>query len=241
MKNITTLASVAAATLALSGAAYAVTINEAVMNDIGADDFEFVELCGEGTLDGLTLVVIEGEGTTAKGTIDQAIALSGPISGYYVIGDAAVSPDLLQAAGWIENGGETVLLVSGFSGSVGMDIDANDDGIADVSIGTIVDGVGIALPSSSDVTYFGVPTLGPDTGDDGLQNFDVAGVVRCQDCDGAWGIICLNGTEPTGPGCDTANPFNPYSVQYASPGSANFCGTVAVEPDTWGKVKSNYR
>lgn len=241
MKKLTTLTSAVAAAFALSGAAYAVTINEVVANDVGADDYEFVELCGTGSLDGLTLVIIEGEGTTAKGLIDVAIPLSGPISGYYVIGDAAVSPNLLQAAGWIENGGETVLLVSGFTGSIGTDIDANDDGIADVAIGTIVDGVGFALPSSGDATYFGVPTLGPDTGDTGTSNFDVAGLVRCRDCDGAWGMICLNGTEPTGAGCDTSNPFNPYSVEYVSPGTANPCGTVAVDPETWGKMKSNYR
>lgn len=240
MSKVTTLASVAV--LALAGAANAVTINEVVMNDISTDDYEFVELCGHGeTLNGLTLVVIEGEGTTAKGTIDVAIPLSGSISGYYVIGDAAVSPNVLQAANWIENGGETVLLVSGFTGSVGQDIDANDDGLADAVIGTIVDGIGVGMPSSSDVVYYGVPFLGPDTGDAGGSNFDVAGVVRCIDCDGDWGMICLNGTEPTGPGCNTGNPFNPYFVAYASPGAANLCPPVSVEPETWGKMKAGYR
>ncbi len=242
MKKATTLAS--AAMLALAGAANAVTINEAVMNDVSLDTHEFVELCGNGeTLDGLTLVVIEGEGATAKGIIDQAIALSGPISGYYVIGDAAVSPDLLMADNWIENGGLTILLVSGFSSAQGTDIDANDDGIADVSIGTIVDGVGTAVPSAGDATYYGVPTLGPDTGDSGTANFDVAGVVRCIDCDGAWGMICLNGTEPspTGTACDTGSTFNPYFVEFASPGSTNLCPPVSIENETWGKTKASYR
>ncbi len=240
MMKATTLASVAV--IALAGAANAVTINEAVMNDDLTDDREYVELCGNGeSLDGLTLVVIEGEGTTAKGIIDVAIPLSGPISGYYVIGDAAVSPDLLQAPAWIENGGLTILLVSGFSSAVGTDIDVNNDGVADVSIGTIVDGVGVAIPSAGDATYFGVPTLGPDTGNTGTANFDVAGVVRCTDCDGAWGMICLSGTEPAGAACDTGNTFNPYFVEYASPGAPNLCPPVSVESETWGKTKASYR
>lgn len=242
MMKATTLASVAV--IALAGAANAVTINEAVMNDVSLDTHEYVELCGSGeSLDGLSLVVIEGEGATAKGIIDVVVPLSGPISGYYVIGDAAVSPDLLMSENWIENGGLTILLVRNFSSAQGTDIDTNDDGIADVSIGTIVDGVGTAVPSAGDATYYGVPTLGPDTGDTGTANFDVAGVVRCIDCDGAWGMICLNGTEPLGTGtaCDTGSAFNPYFVEFASPGAPNLCLPVSVEPETWGKTKASYR
>ena len=242
MKKVTSLVAVGLLTAA---SANAVTINEAVMNDISTDSHEFVELCGSPgeSLTGLTLVLIEGEGATAKGTIDRAIALTGPIpaDGYWVVGDAAVAPDQAQAVDWIENGGQTILIVQGFSSSVGTDIDVNNDGIADGPIGTIIDGVGVRLPSDGDAVYYSAPALGPDTGDTGTANFDVAGVVRCVDCTGAWGMICLNGTEPTGPGCNTSNAFNPYYVPYASPGLQNTCPPVSVDPNSWGKVKAGYR
>jgi hypothetical protein len=127
---------------------------------------------------------------------------------------------------------------------VGTDIDADNDGVADGSIGTIVDGVGTAVPSSADATYYGVPTLGPDTGTTGTATFDVAGVVRCIECSGSWGMICLSGTDPTDGGyapCDTNNTFNPYFVTDATPGAANLCPPVSVDAQTWGKTKADYR
>jgi hypothetical protein len=236
---------VAGASLAVAHWAGAVPLlNELVVNDISTDDHEFVEICGNmgEDLSSYTLVVIEGEGTPA-GTIDVAIPLTGvvPASGLFVVGDAAVSPDLLTSDGWIENGGETILIVQNFSSSVGTDVDTDNDGVADISIGTIIDAVGLGTPSAGDLIYYNAPFIGPDTGDGGTSDFDPAGLVRCQDCNGTWGMICLNGTEPTGPGCDVTNPYNPYFVAYATPGAPNACGTVAVEPDNWGKVKAQYR
>ena len=140
-----------------------------------------------------------------------------------------------------KNGGETILLVQGFSSSVGFDIDANDDGVADGPIGTILDGIAFAKPSSGDAPgYYGVPTLGPDTGNDGTNDFDVAGAARCDDCQGNWGIICLAGTEGD-PVCDTDNAFNDYNVTAASPCSGNLCQPVSVDPSTWGHIKADYR
>ncbi|MCA9753540.1 MAG: hypothetical protein KC591_15200, partial [Gemmatimonadetes bacterium] len=241
MNKVTLSLLATASTFVFAGAvsAQAVSLNEVVANDTSSDDMEFVELCGTpGTdLSGYTLVVIEGEGT-AMGTIDVAQALSGviPADGFFVIGDAAVSPDLLMSANWIENGGETVLLVQNFTGSQGMDIDAENDCVADGPIGTVVDAIGFARPSQGDCgSYYGALALGPDTGDSGTADFDVAGAARCTDCDGDWGMICLAGTEPaTDPGCDTNNAFNPYVVSFASPGTQNLCGPVSVESSSWG-------
>jgi hypothetical protein len=247
MKKVTGLL-VAGASLALAHAAGAVPLlNEVVTNDVGTDDREFVEICanpGE-VLSAYTLVLIEADSVASRGNIDAVIPLTGPVglSGLWVVGDAALTPNQLEPAGWIENGAQTILIVQNFTGALNMDIDTNNDWIADVSIGTIIDGVAVGHPSTGVLPYYNVPFIGPDTGDNGQNNFDPSGVVRCQNCTGTWGMICLAGTEPppTGSACNTSNPFNPYLVTFATPGALNTCGVVAVEPDTWGKVKSQYR
>jgi hypothetical protein len=220
-------------------------LNEIVFNDISTDDREFIEICGQPgeSLDGLTVVVIESDKTAGgqEGTIDVAISLIGQIvpgSGRFVIGNAAVVPNIVIAANTLENGAGTVLLVSGFSSAVGFDVDSDNDCLADGPIGAIVDGVAIFATATDCTAYYGVPQLGPDTGDDGTATFDVAGVVRCGDCTGTWGMICLNGTEPTGPGCDVMNAFNPYTVPFATPGAANGCSPVSIDETSWGTIKT---
>ncbi len=249
MNKLTTTLLASAACLGLASLAGAASLNEIVFNDISTDDREFIEICGSPgeSLDGLTAVVIESDKTAGgqEGTIDVAVSLTGqvvPANGRFVIGNAAVAPNIVIGANSLENGAGTVLLVSGFTSAVGFDVDANNDCLADGPIGLIVDGVAIFATGTDCTAYYGAPQLGPDTGDDGTATFDVAGVVRCEECSGTWGMICLDGTEPTGPGCDTTNPFNPYLVPFATPGAENLCpGPVSVEPSTWGTIKAMYR
>ena len=244
MKKVATTLLSAACSLGLASPGFAVSLNEVVVNDVSTDDREYVEICGTPgqSLTAYTLVVIEGEGS-GKGLIDVAIALTGVVgaNGLYVVGDAAVAcANQTMAASTLENGGETILLVLGFSGSIGMDVDANDDCVAEGSIGTIVDGIGLALPSSGDCTYYGVPALGPDMGTDGTANFDVAAAGRCGDCSGPWTIICLEGTEGA-PVC-APNPSNPqYIITHATPCEVNACPPISVEQTTWGQIKGGYR
>ena len=227
------VALVASAVLLFPNLAGAVAINEVVVNDVGTDNYEFVELCGYPgeSLDGMTLVVIEGE--TGPGIVDVAISLTGysiSASGLFVIGDAATNPNLLKTVTF-ENGGETILLVSGFTGAVGADVDADNNCVAEVNIGTIVDGVGIT-GAVADCVYYGVPAIGPD------GTYDPSGVARCIDCTGPWGMICLNGTEP--PPAGTACSLTTYIEEFASPGDLN-CPPVPTESKTWGSIKSLYR
>lgn len=215
----------------------AVVINEWVSNDISTDDFEFIELCGTPleSLDGLSVVLIEGEGT-GKGTMDRVIDLTGysiPADGYFVIGDPNVVPDLAMSAGFIENGGNTIVLVQDILLSQGTDVDTDDDCIEDLAIGTVIDAVGYGFGYSADdcATYYGAVPVGPD------GSYDPAGGARCCDCVGDWGMICLDGTEPTGPGCT-----EPFVVGYATPGSANDCWQPsAAENNSWSGVKVLYR
>lgn len=235
MKKVTSALVVMGASLALAAAASAQTLNEIVSNDISTDDYEFVEICAQPgfLMDGITLVEIEGE-IPAAGTIDKAIPLSGVVgpSGLFTIGHANIAcADMLLSAS-IENGGKTILLVSGFVGTVGTDYDTNDDGLLEGPVGTVIDAVGMGVPG--DLIYLGAPFIGPD------GSFDPAGVARCGDCDGDWGMICLDGTEPTGTACVLGGD-PAYVETLASPCAANSCGTVSVEGSTWGNTKALYR
>lgn len=212
----------------------AVVLNEWVSNDISGDDYEFIELCGEPgeSLDGLSVVIIEGEGT-GKGLVDRIIGLTGysiGSSGFFVIGDPNVSPDLQMSTGFIENGGNNIILVLDVVQGTGTDIDTDDDCVEDLPIGTVIDAVGYGVSGDCYWYYGGVP-VGPD------GSYDPAGGARCCDCVGSWEIICLNGTEPTGPGC-----ADPYMVVYATPGGPNDCVSPSESDETsWTGVKALYR
>jgi hypothetical protein len=244
MKKVATTLLSAACGLGLASPGFAVSLNEIVMNDVSTDDREFVEICGTPgqSLTGYTLVVIEGEGASS-GLIDVAIGLTGVVAanGLYTVGDPLVTcANQTMAVSTLENGGETILLVLGFTGAVGQDIDAGNDGVADGPIGTIVDGIGFGLATSGDLTYYGVPVLGPDMGTDGTANFDVAAAGRCGDCSGGWTIICLEGTEGA-PVC-APNPQNPqYLITHATPCEVNACPPISVEQTSWGLIKGGYR
>ncbi len=214
----------------------AVVINEWVSNDISTDDYEFIELCGTPgeSLDGLSVILIEGE--SSKGMIDRVVGLTGysiGANGYFVIGDPNVLPDIEMAPGFIENGGNTIVLVSGLLQPLGTDIDTDDDCVEDLPIGTVIDAVsyGYGYAAADCITYYGAVPVGPD------GNYDPAGGARCCDCTGEWAMICLNGTEPTGPGCE-----DPYLVGFATPGAPNDCFVpTATEDASWTGVKAMYR
>ncbi len=220
--------------VSLAGAtgAAAVTLNEWVSNDISGDDYEFIELLGDpgASLDGYSVILIEGEGTGA-GVIDRVIDLTGysiGASGFFVIGDPLVSPDLEMAPGFIENGGNNIILVTDLQQALGTDIDTDDDCVEDLPIGTVVDAVGYGNVGDC-ITYYGAIPVGPD------GTYDPAGGAIC--C-GVWQIICLDGTEPTGPGCGLPD----YEVGYATPGIVNDClNPSATEESSWGGIKALYR
>jgi hypothetical protein len=159
----------------------AVLLSELLINPTGTDNgFEFVELSGvAGTsLTGLTLLSIEGDAAGA-GTVDQAISLSGESigsNGIFLWRDAATvldwpgrnttganlrvtdfSPDL-------ENGSNTFALVSGWTGSVGQDLDTNNDGVLDLTPWTsLLDSIGVRENDTGTNVAYGAtafPVLG---------------------------------------------------------------------------------
>ena len=150
-----------------------VTISE-IRIDQPSDDFsEYFELAGAaGTLlDGLTYLVI-GDGTGGSGVIEAVVDLAGtsiPASGYYVVaeGTFALGTADLTASLNFENGDNvTHLLVDGFAGTNGQDLDTDDDGVLDSTPWTAVIDL-IALveeenPPSGTEYHYGPPSVGPD-------------------------------------------------------------------------------
>ncbi|MBC8143457.1 MAG: hypothetical protein H7Y38_18670 [Armatimonadetes bacterium] len=165
--------------------AQSVVFNE-ILFDVPSDDngFEYIELLSatpNTALTGLTLVILEGENVPA-GTIDQAISLSSFTTGSNgllllrdSVNTAASDPNTnVVTADFspdIENGANTYLIVSGFTGTVGTDYDTNADGVLDSTPwSSVISGIGYIDNSSgsggTDYVYDlpGVEVIGPRTG-----------------------------------------------------------------------------
>jgi hypothetical protein len=146
-------------------------LNEFVFNHVGPDTCEYVEVKGEPStnLSNLTLVVIEGD--VGAGVIDVAIPLgTTDAAGFFVTS---------MMANVFENGSQTLLLVDGFTGAVGMDLDTDDDGTLDIQPWiAILDAVAIQDADAADRTYAGAAVLTP--GFDGGTN-TVGGASRIAD------------------------------------------------------------
>ena len=155
------LASAACIALMSASSASAIpVINEFVANHDGADTAEFIEIFGAPSTDysNLTVIEVEGEGASA-GLIDDVIVTLGTTdaNGFWWTGfDPGGSTD-------IENATLTLLLVDGFTGSTGNDIDTDNDGAIDAVFWTsIVDGVGVFDGTAGDFTYDVVLAAGFD-------------------------------------------------------------------------------
>jgi hypothetical protein len=122
-------------------------INEFVVNHTGEDMEAFVEVLGDPSTDysGFTVLEIEGDSTSNEGTVDAVLPVgTTSAAGYWT------DPEDM------ENGTLTILLVENFTGSVGDDLDVDDDGVID-DIATpwtrIVDDVAVSDGGGSDLTY----------------------------------------------------------------------------------------
>ncbi|MEN8162555.1 MAG: endonuclease [Acidobacteriota bacterium] len=127
-------------------------INEYVANHTGyPDTYEYIEIFGSPSTDysDLAIIEIEGDVSTSTGTIgyiDQVFAVGATDGGGYWM--TAYLTDKL------ENGSMTLLLVDGFTGAVGDDVDANNDGVMDtVFWSTIVDQVSVWDGDAGDGMY----------------------------------------------------------------------------------------
>jgi predicted extracellular nuclease/uncharacterized membrane protein len=150
-----------------------VDISEIRIDQTSTDNDEYFELVGTAgaSLDGLTYLVI-GDGTGGSGVIEAVVDLSGQIipgSGYFVAAESTFSlgtADLTTSLNFENDDNVTHLLVSGFSGANGDDLDTDDDGVLDVTPWTeILDLIALIEeenPPSGTEYHYGPPSVGPD-------------------------------------------------------------------------------
>ncbi len=141
-------------------------INEMIVSTASIDQ-EFFELLGEPgrSLDGFALLEVE-----SGGEIDTVIDLTGFALGDngYFLGaspeaeaDLGVTGNLQIANNTFTNNSQTYLLVEGFTGASGTDIDANDDGAIDVTPWTAITDSVAFIEAGSPITY-SPNVVGPD-------------------------------------------------------------------------------
>ncbi len=157
-------------------AAGSVLISELRIDQPGNDPDEYIELVGPpGTsLDGLTYISIGDEVQTsvpdAQGRVQVAISLDGhtiPASGLFVIAKPNFSlgtADLTTSFTFTEIGNCTHMLVSGFSGYPGQELDYFDDGVLDLDPlpwGSTLDSISLRRKPGA-VGIYSTTVLGPE-------------------------------------------------------------------------------
>jgi predicted extracellular nuclease len=200
-------------------------INEFVANHTGSDTKAFIEVFGDPSTDysSFTVLEIEGDPGTSDpsqiGTIDAVLPVGTTNAGGYWID----SEDM-------ENGTLTILLVENFSGSVGNDLDTDNDGTFDSTPWTrIVDDVAPTDGGGSDVTYSS-SVLGPFFD---LNPFGAGGASRIP-----------NGIDTDTTGDWVRNDFDGFGFGFGFPGSpasdeaentpAAINAVISVEADPLG-------
>ncbi|MDZ4753926.1 MAG: hypothetical protein SGJ11_05450 [Phycisphaerae bacterium] len=218
-----TLAAIVAGTAAaftghaLAGGPATPVISELRTGQPGPDLDEYVEIRGTpgATLNGVWYLVI-GDADAARppaqnGFIEAAINLTGltiPASGYLVIAESTFSlgvADVIATLPFEDNDNVTHLLVTEFTGGVGTDVDANDDGVLDARLPwttllSSVGLVGIIDPRGIAAEFvYSENLVGPDGGAVPQHVF------LCQNDDSAYEVAA---SDP-GAGEDTVGAANP--------------------------------
>ncbi|HEU4894615.1 MAG TPA: endonuclease/exonuclease/phosphatase family protein, partial [Acidimicrobiia bacterium] len=203
---------------AASAAGDGITINEIRIDQPGADNDEYFELSGpaDASLDGLTYLVI-GDGTGGSGVIEAVVDLNGTTldgDGLLLVAESTMTlgvADLVANLNFENSDNVTHLLVEGFTGANGDDLDTNDDGTLDVTPWEAeLDRIALILqenPPTGTEYHYGPPTIGPD------GSFVPGHVYDCPDPDN-WQI----------------GPFDPAAGS-DTPGAANDCSDDPPPPD----------
>ena len=203
--------------LLISTGSQAASINEIRIDQPSSDLDEFVELLGDDgeSLNGLTYIVI-GDGAGGSGVVESVTSLEGSAisaSGLFVLAKEAtiftnITPDLVDSSLSFENSDNvTHLLVSGFTGASGDDLDTDDDGVLDITPwAAIVDSVSLIEtdPATAGEQVYSMTQVGPD------GTFVPGHVYRCT---GGFEI----------------GVFDPSDMDAVdTPGQANPCPTVMI-------------
>ena len=130
----------------------AARLNEFVLDHTGSDTDELVEVYGQisASFAGTWVVVLDCDAAGDPGHVDLALEV-GMTNGSGLWRTASLG------AGAIGNVSKTLLLVSAWSGSLGADLDTDDDGTLDATPWTaLLDSVAVADGAGTDVFYSAV-------------------------------------------------------------------------------------
>lgn len=212
--------------------AHALVINEIRIDNAGGDTDEYFELAGTPgqSLDGYTYIVI-GDGAGASGTIENVTDLTGQViqaDGYLAVHKSGTTPacsgyDVDLTLNFENSDNVTHMLVQGFTGANGDDLDTDDDGVLDtMPWNSVVDCVALVVDLAGQGTtqeYIYCSTVvGPD------GNYVPGHVFRCGD---TWQIGPF-GSTPCTDTLDTPGADN-------SPSCA-----IPSEETSWGAMKSRF-
>ncbi len=174
-------------------------INEFVFNHTGTDAHEYIEIFGDANTNYTDYAILEIEGDSSG---------AGRIDGVFPVG--TTNSQGLWTTNFqfnnLENGSVTLLLVRGFSGNAGQDLDTNNDGTLDTQPwAEIVDAVAVSDNGASDQTYANVIL---NRGYDGVS-FTVGGASRI----------------PNGTDTDQASDWQRNDFDFADNADANALNT----------------
>ncbi|MCP5022874.1 MAG: hypothetical protein GY930_14010 [bacterium] len=177
MKNLLFPLSIGAASALSTGMALAasagsqVSINEIRIDQVSSDTDEFFEIVGAPglSLNNLTYIVIGDSPAGGSGVIEAVVHLGGQTigaSGYFVAGESTLTtgvPDLVTTLNFENGDNVTHMLVAGFTGADGDDLDTDDDGTFDVTPwSTAEDTVSLVQSLTSGSLFYSNTIVGPD-------------------------------------------------------------------------------
>lgn len=177
-----------------------------VINEFSASttglDVEYVEIFGQPDFDysAFTILEIEGDSGASTGVIDDVIPVDTTDSSGFWLGNLPANA--------LENGTITLLLVEGFTGLYGDDLDTDDDGVLDVTPwNVIIDSVAVHDGGLLDIVYSSV-SLGPNY--DSFSSYAPGGVSRIPN------------------GCDTDSVSDWVRNDFDLAGISGFAGTPEI-------------
>ncbi|MGJ8686852.1 MAG: ExeM/NucH family extracellular endonuclease, partial [Spongiibacteraceae bacterium] len=165
------------------------------------DTSNFVELYTDPgqSLDGLTLLVVSGE--FSPGAVDFAISLDGAVADEngFVLVAQDTNPALEAGDVGIESfdlfgSPQSFVVVDGYTGAVGDDLDVDDDGVFDTDVGNVVASVSLVDGDTTTDVNYSTTVIGPD------GSFTPAGGARDGDGTGDFAQLEFGDTSQDTPG-----------------------------------------
>ncbi len=246
MQALRLLAGTAFLAVAASAAsAQSINLNEVYISELNTDTHEFYELVGppSASLSGYMLLYVEGDTGTTQGRLKLAQDLSTfslRPSGYFVIGDTNVTPDITIGSGGpptangIENGSATIYLVTTATPAAITALLNTDVRVAAgtttvlPTLCTIVDIISVTDSGAGDQTFDGSVVVLPDPL---FPTSVVPGIFRPCDAPAAWSLNAWLDFDPV-----ATQPILPPTPGAKNVGCPIAPGTSFCEPNTGGVI-----